>query len=68
MIFAATPNDMRVFNTKDKRVYKGTEENGELKLNEVLGETFDLYIQNMIKKGDILNSSSIEENIEVQPE
>lgn len=55
MIFAATPNDTRVFNVKDKKVYRGTEENGMIKLNEVLGETFDGYIQKMINKGDILN-------------
>ncbi len=63
MIFAATPNDMRVFNKKDKKVYKGTDENGQLKLGEVLGNTFDTYIQAMIKKGDILNSPT-EENTE----
>lgn len=62
MIFAATPNDTRVFNVKDKKVYRGTEENGQLKLNEVLGSTFDLYIQNMIRQGDILNGP-IEESV-----
>ena len=56
MIFAATPNDFRVFNNKDKKVYRGTDENGAIKLQEELGPTFDLYIQNMIKKGDILNA------------
>ena len=63
LIFAATPNDMRIFNIKDKKVYRGTEENGQIKLNEVLGPTFDLYIQNMIKQGDILNGP-IEESFE----
>lgn len=57
LIFAATPNDMRVFNTQDKKVYRGTDENGSLKLNEVLGDTFDLYIQKMINQGDILNET-----------
>lgn len=56
LIFAATPNDVRVFNVKDKKVYRGTEENGTLKLNEILGDTFDTYIQKMINKGDILNA------------
>lgn len=60
MIFAATPNDMRVFHKKDKKVYKGIDENGQLKLAEVLGNTFDTYIQGMIKKGDILNSPNDE--------
>lgn len=55
MIFAATPNDLRVFNNADRKVYRGTEENGEVKLNEVLGDTFDTYLQYMVNKGDILN-------------
>jgi hypothetical protein len=56
LIFAATPKDLRVFNKKDNKVYRGTEENGTIKLNETLGETYDLYIQKMIGKGDILNA------------
>lgn len=64
MIFAATPNDMRVFNRKDKKVYRGTDENGALTLHEVLGDTFDTYIQKMINKGDILNAP-LEDNTEV---
>lgn len=64
MIFAATDNDMRVFNNKDKKVYRGTEENGMLKLNEVLGDTFDIYLQKMINQGDILNSP-LEESVEI---
>ena len=63
LIFAATPNDMRVFNIKDKKVYRGTEENGQIKLNEVLGNTFDTYIQKMIDQGDILNGP-IEESFQ----
>lgn len=55
MIFAATQNDLRVFNISDRKVYRATEENGEIKLQEVLGDTFDIYLQNMINKGDILN-------------
>lgn len=62
MIFAATEEDVRVFNRKDKKIYKGIEENGTLKLSEVLSDTFDLYIQNMIKKGDILNGPIEDEN------
>lgn len=61
MIFAATENDMRIFNKKDKKIYKGIEDNGMIKLDGMLSETFDNYIQNMIKKGDILNGP-IEEN------
>ena len=61
MIFAATPNDMRIFNIKDKKVYRGEEENGSLVLKEILSDTFDNYIQKMINKGDILNGP-IEDN------
>lgn len=66
MIFAATKEDVRVFNKKDKKVYRGTEENGMLKLAEVLGETFDLYIQKMINQGDILNGP-LEESVDMFP-
>lgn len=67
MIFAGTAEEVRVFNCKDKKVYRAVEENGTLKLNEVLGDTFDTYIQKMIDKGDILNAP-IEEStgLEVQ--
>lgn len=56
LIFAATETELRVFNIKDKKVYKAIEENGNITLQDVLGETFDLYIQKMIGKGDILNA------------
>ena len=56
MIFAATETDFRVFNKKDKKVYRAIDKDGALTLMEPLGATFDIYIQNMIKKGDILNS------------
>ena len=62
LIFAATPNDLRVFSIKDKQVYLAQEQDGEIVLTQVLGETFDLYIQNMIKQGDILNGP-IEESV-----
>lgn len=65
LIFAATPNDMRVFNAKDKKIYRGVDENGSLLLKETIGDTFDLYIQNMIKKGDILNGP-IEEYVDME--
>ena len=55
MIFAATDEDLRVFNNKDRKIYRAVEENGMIKLDIVLGETFDTYIQNMINQGDILN-------------
>lgn len=58
LIFAATPNDLRVFNREDKRVYVATESNGKIELEESVGDTFDLYIQKMINKGDILNGST----------
>ena len=56
MIFAATPDNLRVFNKEDKQIYLATEEDGEIILGDVIGVTFDTYIQNMIKKGDILNA------------
>ena len=46
---------MRIFNKNDKKIYKGIEENKKIILKEPLADTFDLYIQNMIKCGDILN-------------
>ena len=55
LIFAATETDFRVFNNKDKKVYRAVDKNGDITLMEPLGSTFDTYIQNMIKKGDILN-------------
>src|SRR5699024_11894110 len=56
LIFAATEKDLRVFNIEDKKVYLATQEdNEEMKLGIVLGDTFDLYIQNKIKQSDILN-------------
>ena len=64
MIFAATTNDLRVFNKKDKKVYRGIDENGTIKLDQELGNTFDEYIQKMINKGDILNGP-IEESVEI---
>lgn len=62
MIFAATPNDVRVFNNKDKKVYRGIDKNGSLELGEALAGSFDLYIQKMISKGDILNGPIDEES------
>ena len=64
IIFAATDKDLRVFNIKDKKVYLATEENGMLKLGQVLGNAFDTYLQQMIGKGDILNAP-LEESVEV---
>lgn len=64
LIFAATQQDLRVFNNEDKKVYLATEENGSIKLGQVLGDTFDTYIQNMIKQGDILNAPLEGEEVE----
>ena len=68
IIFAATENDLRVFNTEDKMVYLATEENGDITLSTKLGDTFDLYIQNMIKRGDILNAPLDKESHDEAPE
>lgn len=59
MIFAAAGDDsLRVFNKQDKKVYKATldEKAKKIILGDPLGNTFDLYIQNMIKEGDFLNA------------
>lgn len=55
MIFAATPKDLRVFSTEDKKVYRAVEENGEIIVKGVLGNSFDLYLQTMIGRGNILD-------------
>ena len=57
LIFAATENDYRVFSTRDKKVYVGVDkENGSgIAFTRCLADSFDLYIQNMIDQGDILN-------------
>ena len=55
-IFAATLKDIRVFNREDKKVYFATQTDGAITLGDCLGDTFDLYLQIMIKKGDILNA------------
>lgn len=59
MIFAAAGDDsLRVFNKADKKVYKATldEKTKKIVLGNALANTFDLYIQNMIKEGDFLNA------------
>lgn len=57
IIFAAAPdNNLRVFDRNDKKVYKAHEDHGQLVKDNILGNTFDTYIQSMIDKGDILNA------------
>lgn len=63
MIFAATDNDLRVYNNTDDKIYRAVEENGMIKLDVAIADTFDIYIQNMINQGDILNGP-IDENKE----
>ena len=57
LIFAATENDYRVFSTRDKKVYVGVdkEDGSGTAFTRCLADSFDLYIQNMIDQGDILN-------------
>ena len=72
LIFAATENDYRVFSTRDKKVYVGIdkEDGSGIAFTKCLADSFDLYIQNMIDQGDILNgpiasesdSNNIDEN------
>ncbi len=66
IIFAATDKDLRIFNIKDKKVYLAKEENGMIKIDRVLGNTFDTYLQNMIGQGDILNAP-LEESADELP-
>nr|DAX41654.1 MAG TPA: acetyltransferase domain containing protein [Caudoviricetes sp.] len=61
MIFAATDNDLRVYNNADDKIYRAVEENGMIKLDVAIADTFDIYIQNMINQGDILNGP-VDEN------
>ena len=68
MIFAATENDMRVLNVKDGAVYMATDENGAIKLGTKLADTFDLYIQTMIDRGDILNGADPNKVPDAPPE
>lgn len=57
LIFAATENDYRVFSTRDKKVYVGIDKDdgSGIAFTKCLADSFDLYIQNMIDQGDILN-------------
>ena len=57
LIFAATENEYRVFSTRDKKVYVGVdkEDGSGIAFTKCLADSFDLYIQNMIDQGDILN-------------
>ena len=57
LIFAATENDYRVFSIRDKKVYVGVdkEDGSGIAFTKCLADSFDLYIQNMIDQGDILN-------------
>ena len=57
LIFAATENDYRAFSTRDKRVYLAIDkpDGSGIQFTRALADSFDLYIQNMIGKGDILH-------------
>ena len=57
LIFAATENDYRAFSTRDKRVYLAVDkpDGSGIQFTRALADSFDLYLQNMIGKGDILH-------------
>ena len=57
LIFAATEDDYRAFSTRDKRVYLAVDkpDGSGIQFTRALADSFDLYIQNMIGKGDILH-------------
>lgn len=54
MIFAATTKNFRVLNIKDNKVYLGIDQNKKIVLQEVLANNFDLYIQALIGRDDII--------------
>jgi len=56
LIFAATDNDLRVFNSETRGVNLAKEVNGNITLDRLLANTFDLYIQALVGQGDILNA------------
>jgi len=55
IIFADTPDELRIFNMKDKKIYKGKEENNNITLGDLMSNSFDLYLQSLLGQGDILN-------------
>lgn len=57
IVFAGTLTDIIVFNSKDKKVYRAEDDNGDIKLKEVIATSFDKYIQDLLGQGDILNGS-----------
>ena len=50
-------NDYRAFSTRDKRVYLAVDkpDGSGIQFTRALADSFDLYLQNMIGKGDILH-------------
>ena len=56
LIFASTMDQYFVFNNDDKKVYSATDGENALTLKEEKAKTFDLFIQNLVGQGDILNS------------
>lgn len=62
IIFAASDNEtegtkMRVYNSKDRKVYQYSIQNEEMSLEKTLASSFDLYLQQLIGKGNILSGS-----------
>lgn len=56
LVFAACDKEIRVFDKNDKKIYLATVEHSNVKTIQLLGETFDLYLQKMIGNEDILNA------------
>lgn len=54
-IFADTPNDLRIFNNDDKKVYIGIIKSNKLMLQNVKSLSFDYWIQSMLGQGDYLS-------------
>lgn len=56
LVFAGTPEMVYIFDTDDKKVYTATEGKDKLTIKEKVGDSFDLFIQDMVGQGDILNA------------
>lgn len=54
VVFAGTMQYLIIYNKEDDGIYKAIEQNDQIVLQEKLADSFDLYIQSIIDKGDIL--------------
>ena len=64
VVFAGTMNYFVLFNDYDKGIYKATEKDDKIELLEKIADSFDLYIQKIVDKGDILGGVLDDEHYE----